>query len=502
MSLSRRHLLQNSSAVALGFAGLRTLITGATASGAEPATKPTTNPIYGDLKKKGSVFDLPDGFSYKIISVAGDKMDDGFYIPGKLDGMATFPGPNGKTIIVRNHELSLEDDKEGPFGKDNKLFDRIDRAMLYDAGSGKLPGIGGTTTVVYDTKTQQVEAQFLSLAGTIRNCSGGPTPWNSWITCEETVIVPDEIVEHYHGFNFEVPATAERKLANPVPLRAMGRFNHEAVAVDPKTGIVSETEDRDDGLFYRFIPASPGELLAGGRLQALRIRGIPSADTRNWDQRLVIKPGASLEVEWIDMENVESPYDDLRYWAFFMKGAARFARGEGIWHGSDGFYIACTTGGSRKRGQIWRYVPSPHEGTPDESSQPGKIELFVEPDDGTVSENADNLTIAPWGDLIVCEDHAGRKNSSSQYLLGVTPAGEVYKLGRNAFNSSELAGVCFSPDGSTLFVNIYSPGLTLAITGPWRKNMPRLRRGDRKETAEISPTSPPKPKDETPAQQN
>src|SRR5687768_1545559 len=127
MSLSRRHLLQNSSAVALGFAGLRTLITGSTASAAEPATKPmtkpTTNPIYGDLKKKSSVFDLPEGFSYKIISVAGDKMDDGFFIPGKMDGMATFPGPNGKTILVRNHELSLEDDKEGPFGEKNKLFD-------------------------------------------------------------------------------------------------------------------------------------------------------------------------------------------------------------------------------------------------------------------------------------------------------------------------------------------------------------------------------------------
>ena len=73
------------------------------------------------MPKKSSVFDLPEGFSYKIISVAGDKMDDGFFIPGKMDGMATFPGPDGRTIIVRNHELSLEDDKEGPFGEKNKL---------------------------------------------------------------------------------------------------------------------------------------------------------------------------------------------------------------------------------------------------------------------------------------------------------------------------------------------------------------------------------------------
>ena len=501
MDLSRRHLLQNSGAVALGFAGLRKLIAGSVAEGAEAATKPTTNPIYGDLKKKGKIFDLPEGFSYKVISVAGDKMDDGFYIPGKLDGMCAFAGANGKTILVRNHELSLDDDKEGPYGEKNKLFDKIDRSKVYDAGQGKLPSIGGTTTVIYDTKTQTVEAQFLSLAGTIRNCAGGPTPWNSWITCEETVITPDEIVEQYHGFNFEVPATMERKLAEPFPLRAMGRFNHEAVAVDPNTGIVYETEDRDDGLFYRFIPTRPGELKAGGRLQALRIRGVLSADTRNWDQRLVIKPGDAFEVEWIDMENVESPYDDLRYWAFFLRGATRFARGEGIWHGSDGIYFACTTGGPIKRGQIWRYVPSPHEGKADEANQPGRLELFVEPQDGTVSENADNLTIAPWGDLVLCEDHAGRKNSPSQYLIGVTPQGEIYRLGRNAFNSSELAGVTFSPDGSTLFVNIYSPGLTLAITGPWRKEMPRLRRGGARE-ADPTEVTKPKPKDETPAQKS
>jgi hypothetical protein len=481
MSLSRRHLLRNSSAVALGFAGLRTFITGSVASGAEePSEERETNPIYGALKKKGKVFDLPEGFSCKVISVAGDRMDDGFYVPGKFDGMCAFPGPRGKTILVRNHELSLEDEDEGPFGDRNKLFDRIDRSMMYELGSGRLPGLGGTTTIVYDTKTQEVEAQFLSLAGTIRNCAGGPTPWNSWITCEETVITPDEIVEQYHGYNFEVPATAERKLADPVPLRTMGRFNHEAVAVDPKTGIVYETEDRDDGLFYRFIPARPGALLAGGRLQALRIRGIPSADTRNWDERLVVKPGASFEVDWVDMENVESPYDDLRYWAYFMKGAARFARGEGIWHGSDGFYFACTTGGSKKKGQIWRYVPSSDEGTAEEANNPGRLELFVEPNDGTVCENADNLTVAPWGDLIVCEDHAGRRTSPSQYLVGVTPAGEIYKLGRNAFNSAELAGVCFSPDGGTLFVNIYSPGLTLAITGPWRRDMPHLKRREKR----------------------
>ena len=70
--------------------------------------------------------------------------------------------------------------------------------------------------------------------------------------------------------------------------------------------------------------------------------------------------------------------------------------------------------------------------------------------------------MAPWGDLIVCEDGGG-----DQYLVGVTPAGELYKFGHNAISSSEFAGATFSPDGSTLFVNIQGNGLTLAITGPW-----------------------------------
>ena len=55
-----------------------------------------------------------------------------------------------------------------------------------------------------------------------------------------------------------------------------------------------------------------------------------------------------------------------------------------------------------------------------------------------------------------------------QYLDIVTPSGEVCKFARNASSSSEFAGSTFSPDGTTLFVNIQKPGLSLAITGPWQ----------------------------------
>lgn len=112
--------------------------------------------------------------------------------------------------------------------------------------------------------------------------------------------------------------------------------------------------------------------------------------------------------------------------------------------------------------RFWSYVPSPNEGTAQEANTPGKLKLFLEPNDSALLQNADNLTVAPWGDIIICEDAAGDAS-----LVGVTPAGEIYEFARNVGTKSELAGACFSPDGSTLFVNMQTDGLTLAITGPW-----------------------------------
>jgi secreted PhoX family phosphatase len=119
-----------------------------------------------------------------------------------------------------------------------------------------------------------------------------------------------------------------------------------------------------------------------------------------------------------------------------------------------------------------RYRPSPHEGRPEEKDQPGRIQLFVQPTDKAVMHMCDNLAVSPWGHLVVCEDKVGGVN----YLKAVTPEGKVYAIGRQAQpgitdvkSNSELAGCCFSPDGTTLFVNVYWPGATLAITGPWSR---------------------------------
>jgi secreted PhoX family phosphatase len=390
-------------------------------------------------------------------------MSDGFLVPANADGMAAFSVGN-KVVLIRNHENSPGAPKNGPYGEDMALFNKVNKNNLFDYGFGKTPGLGGTTTVVFDEQKQVVESQFLSLAGTYRNCAGGPTPWNSWITCEEDTTVKGEASEVNHGYNFEIPAT-NKKLVSPVPLKDMGRFTHEAVCVDPTTGIVYQTEDRGDSLIYRFIPKEKGKLQKGGTLQALAIKGQKSLDTRNWTEALV-KVGNALDVEWISLSDVNSPGDDLRLTGY-AQGAALFARGEGMWFGKNEVYFACTNGGIKKSGQVFKYIPSTKEGTSDEGMSPGKLILFAEPNNTEILKYCDNLTVSPWGDIILVED------SPDSYIRGITPEGKIYNIGRNIGSSSELAGACFSPSGKTFFVNIQQQGLTMAITGPWDE----LRKG-------------------------
>ena len=452
---TRRDFLKNT-ALAAGFLGLQQYITGCS-----QANTAGYGPL---LEDPNGLLKLPKGFSYTSFSKTGEKMDDGLFVPADHDGMATFPLDEDRVILVRNHEMGYDADiaKEGPFKTDlDQQRQYADK--FYDPAAGEGYCCGGTTTLVFNVKTQQLEQHSLSLAGTLRNCSGGPTPWNSWITCEETVDRAGDNLDKDHGYCFDVPATAEMGLALPLPITGMGRFNHEAVAVEPKSGAVYQTEDRWDGLIYRYLPNEPGKLHNGGKLQALVVVGKPSCDTRNWpEENLPAFPiNEVVSVEWIDMDDVESPKDDLRYRGF-EAGAARFARGEGMVYGNGSIYFACTNGGEKRYGQVFKYTPSEFEGTEKEKDAPATMELFVESHDNQLMEACDNLTIAPWGDVVICEDDNG-----SSAIVGITPTGELYHIGHVSIES-ELAGACFSPDGSTLFVNIQNlPGETLAITGPW-----------------------------------
>jgi hypothetical protein len=402
------------------------------------------------------LLDLPKGFSYSIISELSKPMSDGLAVADRADGMGCLPFDEDRVVLIRNHEL-----KPSHIDKQPDPIRTFRSEDAYDTYANGVALPGGTTNIIYNLKTKQVEQEFVSLIGTIRNCAGGITPWNTWLSCEESVAKPDGDISKQHGYIFEVPANATSTV-KAVPLKAMGRFNHEAAAVDPKTGIVYLTEDRGDSLFYRFIPKAYGKLAEGGQLQALVIKSKPQFDTRNWQENSIAL-SVWLDTEWIDITNPESPEDDLRIQGF-DKGAALFARGEGIHWGDDELYFCCTNGGQKQLGQIMRYQPSVNEGTNQEAGKPGRIQLFLESEDKSLFNFGDNLVVTPFGDLIVCEDQY--TDVVDNHLRGVTLEGELYNFAR-LHEQTELAGACFSPDGSTMFVNVYSPTKTLAIEGPW-----------------------------------
>ena len=236
MSLLRRDLL-TASAAGLAFSGL--------ARHAHALSEETyINEVegYGPLKTDpNGLLDLPDGFTYQVISQGGDTMDDGLFVPGQFDGMGCFPLEGSRVALVRNHELkgsSALHRNVGPGGMHQERIHLLDSARAYDTYKDGRPLPGGTTTLVYDLETRETLSQHLSLAGTSTNCCGGVTPWGSWLTCEENTETADSgNVTKPHGFVFEVPANAGG-LVEPVPLKAMGRFEHEAVCIDPRTGLV------------------------------------------------------------------------------------------------------------------------------------------------------------------------------------------------------------------------------------------------------------------------
>ncbi|MEO0984579.1 MAG: alkaline phosphatase PhoX [Cyanobacteria bacterium J06639_14] len=396
-----------------------------------------------DLEASGAILELPAGFEYAAFHVSGMRMSDGKPCPSDHDGMACYAGPRGTLILVQNHELSPgESDGAGFTGGTGlqKAYDRFDG----DGGPGF--GAGGCSNIIVD-RNGRVLRDYVSLAGTIRNCAGGPTPWGTWISCEENTSVPADnpAITQKHGFNFDVPARGG--LVDPVPLVEMGRFNHEAVAVDPATGYVYETEDRGDSCIYRYIPNVPGNMAAGGELQVLTLVDGPQ-DTRTGVLGLLNQP---LAVEWVSLTdagvNTNPDEDGLRFDAQELGGAI-FARGEGAWAGNGKIYWVCTSGGDASNGQVWCYDDATEE-----------LTLFVESTDETVLDNPDNICVNPAdGSLYLMEDGGGE-----QFVVGVTPEGGLFKLCRNNLNESEFAGGCFSADGTKFFVNIQTPGITLMV---------------------------------------
>jgi hypothetical protein len=436
---------------------------------------------YGSLRpladQRGkAILALPQGFSYVTFSHLGEAVTGGT-VARNLDGMAAFARPDGTVRLIRNHEVRNKpgDAVAGVGGSADARYDRL--------------AMGGCHVLDFDPATRKCVREFVGLNGTLDNCAGGYA-WRQrgWLSCEETTDGPTQGYAQKHGYVFEVPATLER--THPArPLKALGRFKHEAATAD-RDGIVYQTEDAGSGRgsgFYRFVPHRASDLSQGGSLQMLRVRQQP-----HYDARQKQRADASLACDWV---TIPFPDADLEAGApgcfaqGYALGGALFNRLEGLWLAPDGrsMYFVSTSGGDAKQGdqqadgyapaygQIWLYQPTSDRG--------GILKRVFESPAGSVLDSPDNLCVTPRGGLLLCEDDASPDDSDHHELavgvvnvnrlVGLGQDGQPFVFGVNLLNNSELAGACFSPDGSTLFVNLYGDGtpdsgMTCAITGPWR----------------------------------
>jgi uncharacterized protein len=422
---------------------------------------------YGPLSRKADqngdeILALPEGFTYVTFSKIGDPMGDGTPVPFAHDGMAAFSGGRGKTLLIRNHEVrtapgTVDGSVQGPAG------------LRYDP-----LGVGGTASLLFDTRRGELVRDWVSFAGSIVNCAGGVAYRDAgWITCEETIAGPTAGWGRKHGYAFLVPADARGPVESPA-ITAMGRFAHEAVAADPDTGYVYETEDSgSDSGFYRFRPRDPRRLHRGGRLEMLAVAG---QDRYNAITGQTV--GQSLPVRWVP---IDDPDPDIEGGApevaaqGLAGGAAMFNRLEGIWYDrqTKGFFFNSTSGGDAAYGQVWHYSP-----------RRNKLTLFFESPGGSVLDSPDNLLVTPRGGILLCEDDASDPDDDTHplapgitdvnRLIGISRRGGPFEFAVNTLNDSEFAGATFSPDGGTLFVNIFGDGtpgsgMTCAITGPWHR---------------------------------
>ena len=409
---------------------------------------------------------LPEGFSYWSFSWTGQQMSDGVPCPNLHDGMAvvdewhgSLPGidpiDDGATrlVLVRNHETG----GGAPYVNRPEITYRND-------------GAGGTTNLIFNVTTGLFERAWSTLAGTIRNCAGGVTPWATWITCEETTLP-------FHGWNFEVGS----EIGDPTPLVDMGRFSHEALMVDPLTGYVYETEDSDDCGFYKFVPNRKANLKAGGTLYMLKVKG-----ASNVDLGASYGIGHTWDVEWVLIDDPTSAPVSV-FQQGYAKGAAKFRRLEGCWWGERGranvgYFLSTdggwpVSGGSRGEGQVFEY--DPYNET---------LKLIYEVTSAQHLENPDNMVVTPRNGLLFCEDNANADViRPGERLVGMAFDGSTFTFAVNNINftqpgfgapphpgiapvdhrTNEWAGACYSPDGKWLFANIQTPGVTFAITGPW-----------------------------------
>jgi secreted PhoX family phosphatase len=447
--MDRRALFRRSAVVAAGVAAASLPFDALVGRRAHAAPGRLAGAGYGPLRPVQDMttglelLKLPRGFEYMSFGWTGDLMSDGIRTPSAHDGMAAFRHADG-VHLVRNHERGA-----------GTPFLGADDAATYDPTSA-----GGTTTLVFDPDAGRLVESYASLSGTIRNCAGGPTPWGSWLTCEETTVIQPNGMRH--GYVFDVPSSGK---AEATPLKAMGRFSHEAVALDPATGI-GLPAPRTPGTrrCTASSPDRPGDLTSGtARGHAPRgHQDPPPVDDRDRGAGGRVGPVA----------NPGPGAGEPSTWAqASAQGAARIVPGEGRWYGNGVVYVVSTSGGPAGQGQVFATTRS--------STASGPVRVPGRRHAQRPGQHLRQPARRP-GAL------RGRHGAWSTCTAS-TPEGEIFPFAENAvvipsggvpgkaaapgsYTGSEWCGAVFEPkNGNWLFANLQSPGITVAITGPWRQ---------------------------------
>lgn len=347
---------------------------------------------YGPLQPPdGNGLALPSGFTSRVVAVAGQVVGStGYVFPADPDGAATFARDGGGWIHVVNHESFAPN--------------------------------GGASRIEFDADGTIADAGRI-LTGTTRNCAGGATPWGTWLSCEEIDT----------GRVWECDPTGQRAA---VAHDGLGRFNHEAVALDPDGRFAYLTEDRPDGGLYRFELATPGDLSTG---------------------RLDVLCQEASELLWRPIPDPDGSPTATRYQVPTTKP---FNGGEGIVWSGDSVYF--TTKGDNR---VWRHHPI--DTTSSVLAADGLSVFFdgnaVSP---VVLSGVDNITYGPRGGLFVAEDGG---DMQVVMLLGSDPQPVAQVVG---VTGSEITGPSFTPDGSRLYFSSQrNPGTTYEVSGPWKANV-------------------------------
>lgn len=489
MSLNRRQLLNRGGAASAGLVAASFGL-GSPALARDGKRTGRGTRLFPPLESKpGDLLALPAGFGYEAIAVSGETdVHDG---TGKVVGK-TPERPDGTLVVATNDGYRLVQNHEGSPG--SKLPVPLVAGTTYDPGA-----LGGGCTVIDVTRDGKRRSEWVGLSGTISNCAGGPTPWGSWLTCEESESrAGTGTLQKDHGYVFEVFAD-KPSAQTPEPIKAWGRFAHEAVVIEPGRTRAYLTEDASgpNGLFYRWSAPSGYRLRPhiadalgadDGTLEALVVLDRDGSVLPDLAYVTSAQIGHPFVTRWKNVPDRQAATTSIRK-QFADGEVTRSKKLEGAWGDQDGAYFVASfafgasdlpADATKHDGQLWyyRYADQTltlkayfpyneklHAETPGWEQTLGRsIDLAFDGPDG--------CHVSPYGSLVLTEDGntanhvlSWSEETGAQAIARNLVVLEQSSAGGNVY--SEMTGPCFSPDGRLLFANVQEPGHSFVIRGPW-----------------------------------